>query len=69
MSDLTPKQTQILALVADGLQYQAISRRLGNAEMSSRKLMAEVRTRLGASTNAHAVAIAYRTGVLPQDLS
>jgi DNA-binding CsgD family transcriptional regulator len=62
---LTPRQVQILRLIADdGYTDQQIAERLHISPHSVRKINMAMYAVLGASGRAHAVAIAYRTGLL-----
>lgn len=71
---LTPRQVEILALVAQGLTYRGIARRLcvANAtvynQVSGGGIYGGILTRMGARSIAHAVALAYDAGVLPVDI-
>jgi DNA-binding CsgD family transcriptional regulator len=61
---LTPRQVQILRLIADGLTDQRIADRLHLSPHSVRKINYAMYAVLGARGRAHAVAIAYREGIL-----
>ncbi|MET0416027.1 MAG: helix-turn-helix transcriptional regulator [Actinoplanes sp.] len=61
---LSDRQRQILYLVADGLTGPAIGRRLHLHHGSVRRHMAAVIELLGANNRTHAVAVAFRVGVL-----
>ena len=61
---LTERQVEILRQVADGLTIAAAGRQLRMSVNTAKSHLAGARTRLGASNNAHAVAIAFRQGVL-----
>ncbi|WP_143027677.1 response regulator transcription factor [Lentzea albidocapillata] len=62
---LTPRQRQVLALVAEGLSDPDIAQSLDVSVATVRTHARELRHRLGARDRAHAVALAYRTGFLP----
>ena len=62
--DLSPRQRQVLALIADGHSHEAISGELGISVGVSRKYAAQTYRRLGARNAAQAVAVAMRAGVL-----
>lgn len=62
---LTPHQIQVLQLVAAGRGNRAIGHALGITEDTVKTHMRRILTRLPAHDRAHAVAIGYRTGLLP----
>lgn len=62
---LTSRRRQILALVAEGWTERDIARNLDITVNTVRTHMTEIRRRLGARDRAHAVAMGYRTGLLP----
>ncbi|WP_394618833.1 DNA-binding response regulator [Lentzea sp. JNUCC 0626] len=62
---LTSRQCQILALVAEGRNDEYIARSLNVAIPTVRTHVRATRLRLGAHDRAHAVALAYRVGILP----
>jgi DNA-binding NarL/FixJ family response regulator len=59
---LTPRETEVLALVADGLSYEEIGGRLGIGNETARTHLKKACIRLGAVTRTHAVAKALRLG-------
>lgn len=59
MTDLSPRQRQTLALIAEGLTDREIADRLNLGVVTVRQHVRDLRTRLGARTRAHAVAIGY----------
>jgi LuxR family transcriptional regulator, maltose regulon positive regulatory protein len=61
---LTPRQLQVLRLVADGLSDQQIAERLVLSEHTVHRHLSNIYTRLGCSTRAAAVARAGRLGLL-----
>jgi two-component system, NarL family, response regulator LiaR len=61
---LTPREREILRLVADGLSNKAIATRLGISERTAKYHVGEILGRLGAENRAQAVAIANRRGLL-----
>jgi DNA-binding NarL/FixJ family response regulator len=61
---LTPTQLTVLRLIADGLTGHQISRRLHVSAATVKFHRHHIIGRLGASTMAHAVAVAFRTGEL-----
>lgn len=61
---LTARRQQILQLIADGLNDRQISVRLHVSADTVRKTNHAMYAVLGATGRAHAVAIAYRAGLL-----
>jgi len=61
---LTPRERQVLALVAEGLSGSRISRRLGIQPSTVRTHVEHARDKLGATTRAQAVACALAQGWL-----
>jgi DNA-binding NarL/FixJ family response regulator len=61
---LTPRQVQILRLIADGLNDRQIADRLHISPDTVRKTNHAAYAVLGAAGRAHALAIAYREGIL-----
>jgi DNA-binding CsgD family transcriptional regulator len=64
IDSLTDRERQVLRLLADGHTQAAIARRFDVTERHVHRYCSRVRTKLGACSIAHAVAIAYQTGVL-----
>lgn len=62
--ELTPRQVQVLRLVADGLTRQEIADRLHLNVNTVRSLMVQVFMRLHAHNAAQAVAVAMRRGII-----
>ncbi|MGI9252181.1 MAG: response regulator transcription factor [Thermomicrobiales bacterium] len=62
---LTPREREVLALVADGLPNKAIARELGISEHTAKFHVGSLLGKLDAASRAEAVAIATRRGVLP----
>jgi len=60
---LTPRELEVLALVAEGYSTKEIARALWITEETVRTHVRRLLTRLGARTRAQAVAIAYRDGL------
>lgn len=60
----TPRQLEVLQLLADGLVGQQIARRLGITPSSVDGRTGEVKRRLGTSTTVQAVAVALRRGLI-----
>ncbi len=61
-SPLTDRETEVLALVADGLSYGEIGSRLGIGVETARAHMKKASARLGTLSRTHAVAKALRLG-------
>lgn len=61
---LTPREREILALLAEGHQNRAIAERLGIAERTVKFHVGEILARLGAVNRAQAVAIAQARGLV-----
>ena len=64
---LTPRELEILAMVAEGLTSKRIARRLGIAFSTVRTHLERTRAKLGAKSRAEAVTRAVRTGQLALD--
>jgi DNA-binding NarL/FixJ family response regulator len=64
LPNLTSREQQVLALVADGLTNTSIARRLEIGPSTVKKYVDHILTKLEAHDRAHAVAIAFRTGVM-----
>ena len=61
---LTPRETEVLAHVADGLSHQEIGNRLSIGSETVRTHSRKAADRLGASTRTQAVATALRLGLI-----
>jgi two-component system nitrate/nitrite response regulator NarL len=61
---LTPREREVLVLVADGLPNKAIARELGISEHTAKFHVGSVLGKLGASSRAEAVMLATRRGLL-----
>ncbi len=61
---LTPRELQVLQLVAQGLPNKGIARRLGISENTAKFHVASVCGKLGASSRTEAVTIAARRGLI-----
>lgn len=61
---LTPRQLEVLRLVADGLLYKQVAARIGVSERAVKYHMGEVLARLHAHDRAEAVAYARHLGLL-----
>ena len=62
---LTPRETQILSLVADGLANKAIAARLGVSDETVKFHLTSIFGKLAASNRTDAVRIALRRGLIP----
>jgi DNA-binding CsgD family transcriptional regulator len=60
---LTPRQRDVLRLMATGLTYTAMGERLGITHNAVKSHALAVRRKLGASNRAAAVALAVREGL------
>ena len=61
---LTPREREVLELIADGLPNKAIARELGISEHTAKFHVGSVLGKLGASSRAEAVTLATRRGLL-----
>ena len=61
---LTPREREVLALIADGLPNKAIARQLGISEHTAKFHVGSVLGKLGAASRAEAVMLATRRGLL-----
>jgi DNA-binding NarL/FixJ family response regulator len=61
---LTPRELDVLRLLAEGLQHEEIGRRLGISSETVRTHLRKASDRLGASTRTQAVATALRLGLI-----
>jgi DNA-binding NarL/FixJ family response regulator len=64
LADLTPKQVEVLRLLAGGFERKEIAERMGIGEETVKSHLAEARRRLGARTSAQAVAIGVANSLL-----
>ena len=62
---LTPRETQVLMLVADGLSNKAIAARLGVSDETVKFHLTSIFGKLGASNRTDAVRQALRRGLIP----
>ncbi len=62
--DLTPRQRQILTLVAEGLCAHEVAKTLTISTETVKSHTKQIRCRLGAANNAQAVAIALRNHLI-----
>jgi DNA-binding NarL/FixJ family response regulator len=63
-SVLTPRELDVLGLLAEGLQHEEIGRRLGISSETVRTHLRKASSRLGAATRTQAVATALRLGLI-----
>ena len=61
---LTPREREVLELVAEGMSNRAIAERLGNSEHTVKFQVSSLLGKLGAATRAELVAIAIRRGLI-----
>ena len=61
---LTPREHEVLALVADGLRNREIAKRLGVSEHTVKFHLAAVFGKLGASSRTDAVRRGFRLGII-----
>jgi DNA-binding NarL/FixJ family response regulator len=64
IEDLSERQLEVLALVADGLSNQEICAQLGVTVETVKTHVTHILQRLGARSRAHAVGIGYKHGLL-----
>jgi DNA-binding NarL/FixJ family response regulator len=62
--NLTPRELDVLGLLAEGLQHEEIGRRLGISSETVRTHLRKASDRLGATTRTQAVATALRMGLI-----
>ena len=62
---LSPRETQVLALLAQGAANKQIARQLEISERTVKAHVTGILNKLGASSRTEAVAIAMRSGLLP----
>ena len=64
LADLTPRETEVLVLVAEGLSNAEISGRLFLSPATTKTHVSRILTKLGARDRAQLVAVAYETGLV-----
>jgi DNA-binding NarL/FixJ family response regulator len=64
MAQLTPRERKVLILVAQGMSNAEVAKELIISETTVRTHLAHVMTKLGVREKAHAVAAAYKTGLV-----
>jgi DNA-binding CsgD family transcriptional regulator len=62
---LTPREFEVLRMLADGLGNKEIANRLGISEHTSKFHVAQILAKLGAASRTEAVAIGMRRGLVP----
>jgi DNA-binding CsgD family transcriptional regulator len=63
--ELSPRQAEVVALIAEGRTNAAIAVRLSISENTVKQHVGDLVERLGASNRAHAALLAYESGALP----
>jgi DNA-binding NarL/FixJ family response regulator len=66
---LTPRELEVLTLIADGHTAAEVARRLGISPKTVENRKQSIFSKLDVQNQAHAVAVALRSGVLPPRLS
>jgi PAS domain S-box-containing protein len=69
LDDLTPRQQEVLRLLAEGLETPAIARRLGVADETARNHIRALLRATGAHSRLEAVLMGFRAGVISADLT
>ncbi len=64
---LTPRQLELLTLLADGYRLRPAAESMCIASSTAKGMAHEIRLRLGANSNPHAVTIAIRLGLIVPD--
>jgi DNA-binding CsgD family transcriptional regulator len=65
LSLLSPREEAVLLLIGDGLGLREIACRMGVTPRAARRLRESARTKLGATTTTHAVAIVVKARAHP----
>jgi DNA-binding CsgD family transcriptional regulator len=65
VEELTPRETQVLSLLADGLSNKTIASRLGVSDETVKFHLTSIFGKLGASNRTDAVRHALRRGLVP----
>lgn len=64
---LSPRESEVLGLLADGLGVAAIARQLFVSESTAKTHISKIYEKLGAANRAQAISIAMRSGLLASD--
>ena len=64
---LSPREAEVLGLLADGLGVAAIARQLFVSESTAKTHISKIYEKLGAANRAQAISIAMRSGLLTSD--
>lgn len=64
-TELSPRQSEIIAMIAEGLSNDEIAAKLFISENTAKQHIGDVYVRLGARNRAHAVHLAHEAGALP----
>jgi DNA-binding NarL/FixJ family response regulator len=64
MAQLTPREREVLILLAQGMSNADVARKLFISETTVKTYLAHVMTKLGVREKAHAVIAAYQTGLV-----
>jgi PAS domain S-box-containing protein len=64
VAELTPREIEVLELLADGLSTKDLAQRLGVSPFTVRRHIESILLKTGVHTQAQAVAYAYRAGLL-----
>jgi DNA-binding NarL/FixJ family response regulator len=64
---LSPREREVLALLAEGLGVAAIARKLYVSESTAKTHISKIYEKLGAANRAQAIMTAVRTGLLAED--
>jgi DNA-binding NarL/FixJ family response regulator len=64
---LSPRESEVLTLLADGLGVAAIARQLFVSESTAKTHISKIYEKLGAANRAQAISIAMRSGLLAND--
>ena len=64
---LTPREAEVLGLLADGMGVAAIARQLFVSESTAKTHISKIYEKLGAANRAQAIRIAMRAGLLSQE--
>jgi DNA-binding NarL/FixJ family response regulator len=67
LGDLSPREVQVLELVANGYSNQAIADELGIAHNTAKNHLRSILSKLGVRNRAQAAALAVSRGMLPSD--